>query len=198
MASKNRFMAPSEYGNNVKKSLFTRLSAGSFVLFFAISSSFLSIPVTLLAEDQQPAETKNTAPANTTEGLLATTEQMIEQLILQIESQKNNNSESRELSDNSNPAPYFSSMPNIKPVSGSITSSFGRRLHPIYNVVLFHSGIDFAASRDEIGQLSVSFNEMAATLRKMRKRDRESAHNVTEKLSGLTLLRQCPFRSGNC
>ena len=146
MASKNRFMAPSEYGNNVKKSLFTRLSAGSFVLFFAISSSFLSIPVTLLAEDQQPAETKNTSPANTTEGLLATTEQMIEQLILQIESQKNNNTDSRELSDNSNPAPYFSSMPNIKPVSGSITSSFGRRLHPIYNVVLFHSGVDFAAS----------------------------------------------------
>ncbi len=30
------------------------------------------------------------------------------------------------------------------------------------------------ASRDEIGQLSGSFNEMAATLRKMRKRDRES------------------------
>ncbi|MEI7825026.1 MAG: ATP-binding protein [Chlorobiaceae bacterium] len=30
------------------------------------------------------------------------------------------------------------------------------------------------ASRDEIGQLSVSFNEMAATLRKMRKRDRET------------------------
>jgi murein DD-endopeptidase MepM/ murein hydrolase activator NlpD len=146
MASKNRFMAPFKYSGSLKTTLFTRLSAGRFFLFFAVFSSFLSIPAPLLAEEKQPVETKNPAAANTTEGLLATTEQMIEQLILQIESQKNNNTESRELADNPNPAPYFSSIPNIKPVSGSITSSFGRRLHPIYNVTLFHSGIDFSAS----------------------------------------------------
>jgi murein DD-endopeptidase MepM/ murein hydrolase activator NlpD len=147
MASNNRFMAPFEYGNKVKNALFTRLSAGTTVLFFVIFSSFSSTPAILLAEEKQPVETKNTTTANTTEGLLATTEQMIEQLILQIESQKNNsNTESREITENSNPAPYFASIPNIKPVNGSITSGFGRRMHPIYNVTLFHSGIDFSAS----------------------------------------------------
>ena len=146
MDSKNRFMAPFEYGTKVKSSLFNRISAGTLFLFFTISSPFLSAPTTLLADEKQPVEAKNAAPANSTEGLLATTEQMIEQLILQIDSQKNNSSESRELAENPNPTPFFSSIPNIKPVTGSITSGFGRRLHPIYNVTLFHTGIDFSAA----------------------------------------------------
>ena len=147
MTSINRFMAPSEYGSKATFYLFTNLSAGSLVLFFALFSSFLWTPNSLIAEEKQAVETKNGAPASTTEGLLANTEQMIEQLILQIESQKkSSNTESRELTENTNPTPFFSSIPNIKPVSGSITSTFGSRVHPIYNVALFHSGVDFSAA----------------------------------------------------
>ncbi|MBZ4219308.1 MAG: M23 family metallopeptidase [Chlorobium sp.] len=146
MDTTNRFISAYKYGRMVKSSSFTRLFAGQFFLAFFLFSSLFCIPVSLLAEDNTPVEAKNAAPANTTEGLLATTEQMIEQLILQIESSKSNSTDSRELTENPNPTPFFSSIPNIKPVNGSITSTFGRRLHPIYNITLFHSGIDFSAS----------------------------------------------------
>jgi murein DD-endopeptidase MepM/ murein hydrolase activator NlpD len=154
MTLKNRLMTLSEYGNNVASPFLTRLSAGVLVLILALFSLFLCSPANLLAEEKQPIETKNPAPppappasANTTDGLLATTEQMIEQLILQIDRQRNNTPESREVAENpAPPAPYFSSIPNIRPVGGSITSAFGNRMHPIYKVTLFHSGIDFSAS----------------------------------------------------
>jgi murein DD-endopeptidase MepM/ murein hydrolase activator NlpD len=148
MTAKNRFMALSEYVSKTGKSLFTRVSAGTRVLSFVLVSSFFLMPAAALsAEEKQPVEvTKNSTPEATTEGLLASTEQMIEQLIMQIERQKNNSTESKEIPENSNPAPYFSSIPNIRPVSGSITSAFGSRIHPIYNIALFHSGIDFSAA----------------------------------------------------
>jgi murein DD-endopeptidase MepM/ murein hydrolase activator NlpD len=146
MASTNRFIAPYKYGRIVKSSSFTRSFAGQLVLVFVLFSSFFWIPASLLADEKTPVEAKNATPANTTEGLLATTEQMIEQLIFQIESSKSKSADSRELTENPNPTPFFSSIPNIKPVNGSVTSTFGRRLHPIYNITLFHSGIDFSAS----------------------------------------------------
>ena len=146
MTSNNRFIAPSEYGSKVRTFLFARLPARALFLSFTLLSSFLWVPEALLAEEKNPVEAKNTAQENTTEGLLASTEKMIEQLILQIESQKNSPAESGELTENPSPAPFFSCIPNIKPLIGSITSAFGRRLHPVYNVTLFHTGIDFAAS----------------------------------------------------
>ena len=146
MTSKNRLMALSEYGRNIKSSLFTYLSAGTLALSLCLFSSLLSTPATLLAEEKQPVENNTAAPATTTEGLLASTEQMIEQLIMQIDLQKNSTTESKEITENPNPTSFFSSIPNIKPVSGSITSAFGNRIHPIYNITIFHSGIDFSAS----------------------------------------------------
>jgi murein DD-endopeptidase MepM/ murein hydrolase activator NlpD len=148
MTLKNRLMTLPEYGNNVASPLLTRLSAGVLVFTLALFSLSLCSPANLLAEEKQPVETRNPAPppTSTTDGLLATTEQMIEQLILQIDRQRNNSTESREVTENPTPTPYFSSIPNIRPVGGSITSAFGNRIHPIYKVSLFHSGIDFSAS----------------------------------------------------
>ena len=145
MTSNNRFMASSEYGSKVTTFLFAHLPVRALFLSFTLLSSFLWTPQALLAEEKNPVETKKIAQENTTEGLLANTEKMIEQLILQIESQKNNAAESAGLSENPT-GTFFSCIPNIKPVIGSITSAFGRRLHPVYNVTLFHTGIDFAAS----------------------------------------------------
>jgi len=78
------------------------------------------------------------------EGLLASTEEMIEHLILQIDRQQDGEEEI-EVPEEKHNRPYFSSIPNIKPVNGRITSGFGMRLHPVYQRVLFHSGTDFSA-----------------------------------------------------
>jgi len=89
------------------------------------------------------AEDKSLATAGSAEGLLATTEQMIEHLILQIDKQKEIHPEINQPVESNRP--YFSSIPNIKPVNGHITSGYGMRLHPIYKRVMFHYGTDFAA-----------------------------------------------------
>ena len=147
MTSKHRFMALSEYGNNLRRSLFMHVSSGVFVVSLCICSSFLLTPVQLLAEEEQSAEKINiAAQEKSTEGLLATTEKMIEQLMLQIEKTRNNNPDSEEVTEITASTPLQSSIPNIKPVSGSVTSAFGNRIHPVYNVVHFHSGIDFTAA----------------------------------------------------
>ncbi|MBM3162463.1 MAG: M23 family metallopeptidase [Chlorobi bacterium] len=78
------------------------------------------------------------------EGLLASTEQMIEHLILQIERQEESGETANYQHVETN-RPYFSSVPNIKPINGRITSGFGMRLHPVYSRVIFHSGTDFSA-----------------------------------------------------
>jgi murein DD-endopeptidase MepM/ murein hydrolase activator NlpD len=93
--------------------------------------------ITLHAEEKQTSET------GSAEGLLATTEQMIEHLILQIDRQKDSHPEINQPQENNRP--FFSSIPNIRPLNGRITSEFGMREHPIYKRVLFHSGIDFSA-----------------------------------------------------
>jgi murein DD-endopeptidase MepM/ murein hydrolase activator NlpD len=146
MFSLKRLINLSEIDRKVRAFLFSRLSIENILISLALLTSLLLAPSTLLAEEKQPVETsqKNTA-AKTTEGLLASTEQMIEQLIQQIDLQKENNYEKGELTENSNPTSFFSSIPNIKPVGGSITSNFGFRVHPVYHLNLFHAGIDFSA-----------------------------------------------------
>ena len=142
MASTNRFLTPSEFGWKLLASFDLLLSKGAFALFLTLLFSLSCTPATLLAEEKQPGNTK----AKTAEGLLASTEQIIEQMIMKIDFQKDNATESSELAENPNPTSFFSSIPNIKPVSGSITSTFGVRVHPLYNISLFHSGIDISAS----------------------------------------------------
>jgi len=139
-------MAPSEYGNTMEINIFTHISAKRFMLSLALGSSLLWSPVALLAERKKPVESSNTTTQdNSTEKLLENTERMIEQLILEIEAENKSSAESGEFANN--PNQYSSvSIPNIKPLIGAITSAFGFRLHPIYNDIRFHSGIDFSAS----------------------------------------------------
>lgn len=130
----------------MKRNFFTHKSAKALLSSLALFSFFLWNSATLLAEEHAPVENKNTAQENHTEKLLASTERMIEQLILQIESERKNSAESGGVAENSGTSTYTSSIPNIKPLIGFITSMFGRRMHPIYNEIRFHSGVDFSAS----------------------------------------------------
>jgi len=132
-------MAQSEYGKTMKAFFLKHLSAKALLCSLALVFSFLWSQGTLVAEEKKLVESNNTAQENATEKLLANTEKMIEQLILQIESESENG-------DRSNPTSYSASIPNIRPLIGAITSAFGFRLHPIYNDIRFHSGIDFSAA----------------------------------------------------
>ncbi len=146
MSSQKRFMTRSEYGRNKRRFLLMRHFSGTLLFFVLLLSSFCSTSPALLAQGKKPAESGKAPASKTTEGVLATTEQMIEQLIQQIDRQKGNDPETQELADNPNPTSLISSIPNIRPVSGGVTSQFGMRVHPIFNVLLFHSGIDFSAA----------------------------------------------------
>jgi murein DD-endopeptidase MepM/ murein hydrolase activator NlpD len=99
-----------------------------------------------LAGEKDPVKDHEASSTRTAEGLLTTTEEMIEQLILQIDRQNENTQEKKELAEYSNPSPLYSSIPTIKPVQGSITSEFGMRMHPVHKSVLFHAGVDISAS----------------------------------------------------
>jgi len=93
-----------------------------------------------VAADKDPAAKK------TAEGLLTTTEEMIENLVLQIENQNGNTPERTELADITPTAPFSESVPGIRPIDGPITSEFGMRVHPIRRATLFHAGVDISAS----------------------------------------------------
>ena len=146
MTFTNRFVTLSEFSRKCLSALNVSFSKGTLYFFLILLFSLSHTPATLLAEDKQPGDIKKSEPVKTAEGLLASTEQMIEQMIMKMDFQKDNASESTELAENPNPTSFFSSIPNIKPVSGSITSAFGVRVHPVYNISLFHSGIDISAS----------------------------------------------------
>jgi len=145
MSSLQRFKNLSEYSNYVHVFLYKHLSSKTVLFAFTLFTTLVSAPSTILAEEKQPVDTSQKAtPTKTTEGLLASTEQMIEQLIQQIDLQKENNHEKAELTDNPNPTSFSSSIPNIRPVGGKITSNYGVRFHPVYHIPLFHAGIDFS------------------------------------------------------
>ena len=147
MSSTTPFITHSAFGRKVRTFLVMHLSANNILFSLALLTSLLLAPSPILAKGKRPADSsQNNTSANTTEGLLASTEQMIEQLIQQIDLQRENTYEKGELTENPNPTSFFSSIPNIKPVAGSITSSFGTRVHPVYHVPLFHTGIDFSVA----------------------------------------------------
>ncbi|MCX6179030.1 MAG: M23 family metallopeptidase [Chlorobiales bacterium] len=145
MSSLKRLMNLSEYAKKVPAFFFTHISSETLIVSLALFTSLLLAPSSIRAEEKQPVDTSQTATSpNTTEGLLASTEQMIEQLIQQIDFQHEIGPEKGELTENPNPTSFFSSVPNIRPVGGKITSDFGLRLHPIYHIPLLHAGIDFS------------------------------------------------------
>ena len=147
MSSTKKFINLPELGRKVRALLIPHLSIDNFLFSLAILSSLFLAPYPLPAEEKQQVDSnQNNTTVSTTEGLLASTEQMIEQLIQQLELQNENPIEKAELTENPSPTSFFSSIPNIRPVKGSITSNFGIRLHPVYHVPLFHAGIDFSVS----------------------------------------------------
>lgn len=81
------------------------------------------------------------------EGLLSTTEQMIEKLVLQIEQSRENREESKAAKEQNkdSKSSLLASLPSIKPITGFITSGFGMRVHPIRKQERFHTGTDFSA-----------------------------------------------------
>ncbi|RTY35844.1 M23 family metallopeptidase [Chlorobium phaeovibrioides] len=104
-----------------------------FILFFLLF--FTALPMQLRAAE--PPVT-NMAPG---------TEQTIEQLIMQIEEGDSRKAAPAEGLKNSQQSPFLACVPNIRPVSGPVTSSFGARTHPIYKVRMFHTGVDFSAPK---------------------------------------------------
>jgi len=141
-------MMPTEYQRNECVFHLSNLALAGAIFVVALFASFILSPSSLLASDKQPIASKKTTTNQTkiAEGYIANAEQMIEQLIMQVEPQSDNTWEKTGLNDNPNPTSFVSSIPNIKPVKGSITSQFGLRTHPIYNLSLFHQGIDISAS----------------------------------------------------
>jgi Membrane proteins related to metalloendopeptidases len=74
---------------------------------------------------------------------LATTAQLINQLSRQIERQESSYQEIfGKYKENQD---LFACIPAIKPIDAPRTSGFGMRLHPIYQIMKFHSGQDFTA-----------------------------------------------------
>ncbi len=74
---------------------------------------------------------------------LATTSQLINQLARQIERQESSYQEIfRKYKENQE---LFACIPAIKPIDAPRSSGFGMRLHPIYQIMKFHSGQDFTA-----------------------------------------------------
>ncbi len=74
---------------------------------------------------------------------LATTAQLINQLSRQIEQQESSYQEIfGKYKENQE---LFACIPAIKPIDAPRTSGFGMRLHPIYQIMKFHSGQDFTA-----------------------------------------------------
>lgn len=151
MTSTSRLAMPSEYRKKAVDSGYSHLREVLFFLFSAVTI-FLSFavftPTALFATEKKAGENGKIKPDQTkrAEGFLANAEQMIEQMVMQIERQNANGLETGEFADNPDPTSFVSSVPNIKPVNGSITSTFGLRVHPLYNLSLFHQGIDMAAS----------------------------------------------------
>lgn len=88
-------------------------------------------------------ENRQTASQESSDGLLSSTEMMIEKLIMQmdvdmqgLEPARGTKGEGRSI---------IASLPSIRPIVGKITSAFGMRMHPILKRPIFHAGTDFSA-----------------------------------------------------
>jgi murein DD-endopeptidase MepM/ murein hydrolase activator NlpD len=97
-------------------------------------------------EKRQPATaaaSQESAPSESREELISTTEQMIERLVMQIDRETEQRLQSRASSGKG--ISIIATMPSIKPIEGFITSDFGMRMHPIHKQMIFHAGTDFSA-----------------------------------------------------
>jgi murein DD-endopeptidase MepM/ murein hydrolase activator NlpD len=136
MSAMIRLTSPSLHCGNSLRRRFSPRIAVPFILALSL----------LFQTGRAIAAEKESSAKKTAEGLLTTTEEMIENLVLQIENQNANAPERKELADIASPAPFAESVPGIRPIDGPITSEFGMRVHPIRRTTLFHAGVDISAS----------------------------------------------------
>ena len=134
-------MIPSEYHNTTSVFPDKHRTQALIVLCLTLFMAPLASPATLFAAGKQSlTQALHDADKNSIADHIAlSTEQIIEEMVMQIDLGPT------ELRDNPNPTSLASSIPNIKPLHGTITSEFGMRVHPIYGIPLFHQGIDIAA-----------------------------------------------------
>ncbi|NTU57596.1 MAG: M23 family metallopeptidase [Chlorobiaceae bacterium] len=92
----------------------------------------------------EPAQAPASPAGSSTGELLTATELMIEKLVLQINQQDETSSDRKATRENSGKT-FIAKLPDMRPVTGFITSSFGMREHPMYKRILFHAGTDFSA-----------------------------------------------------
>ncbi|HWR01349.1 MAG TPA: M23 family metallopeptidase [Chlorobaculum sp.] len=137
-----------EKGNTIVKERnagFSRLIAFAVALMFVILQPVSGAVTGMNTAYASDAAQASVSPAQASrEELLSTTEQMIEQLIIQINQQDENILDQEGLQVKSGKSSLVS-RPNIRPITGMISSDFGMREHPILKRVLFHAGTDFSA-----------------------------------------------------
>ncbi|NTU97574.1 MAG: M23 family metallopeptidase [Chlorobiaceae bacterium] len=132
----NLIATPSPHCGNSQRRIISCRFAAPLLIVLAL----LFQPAPAACGEKEPVAKK------TAEGLLTTTEEMIENLILQIDNQNAHTPERIELADISNPTPFSESIPSIRPLNGPISSEFGMRVHPIRRTTLFHAGVDISVS----------------------------------------------------
>ncbi len=134
-------MIPSEYHKKTSVLSYKYWSQALVLLCLTLIMAPLFLSAKLFAANKQSlAQALSDADKNSMAARIAlSTEQIIEEMVMQIDLGPS------ELLDNPNPTSLASSIPNIKPLNGTITSEFGLRVHPIYGIPLFHQGIDIAA-----------------------------------------------------
>ncbi len=135
-------------GNTIVKERntgFRRLIAFAVALTILILHPVSSAVTGMNTAYASEAAQASVSPAQASrEELLSTTEQMIEQLILQI-NQQDEEIQDQNFSNGKAGKSSLVSRPNIRPIIGLISSDFGMREHPILKRILFHAGTDFSA-----------------------------------------------------
>jgi len=111
------------------------------IVVHPVTSAFTGSNIAFAAEAAQTSASP--APASPSE-LVSTTELMIERLVLQIDEMDDSSQDWKPSRDGAVKS-FIATRPNIRPITGFITSGFGMREHPIYKRTLFHAGTDFSA-----------------------------------------------------
>lgn len=91
----------------------------------------------------QETERKESTAKDAADGLMSSTEMMIEKLILQMDMDMQEREPARATKGEGRS--IIASLPSIRPIIGQITSAFGMRMHPILKRPIFHAGTDFSA-----------------------------------------------------
>ncbi len=88
-------------------------------------------------------ESRQANSQSSSDGLMSSTEMMIEKLIMQMDVEMQEREPARATKGEGRS--IIASLPSIRPIVGQITSAFGMRMHPVLKRPIFHAGTDFSA-----------------------------------------------------